>query len=509
LKFLACLASSIPSVLIADDCNDTNRTIVDRPGKQAGSEIVEQCGLTSFTFSYTVSAEGTVAIVSAGAEGSITATIAGPSSCVQEYVWLGADVHECQGTLEGYHCDPNAEDVRVKLFKADPACPTIPITPESILDAFKSVLQTGAVALTVTCNRPVDASDELDPSGRKRKTARLTKCRTNETESGDLPEGAVGGYPVYVGQPDGFDSTAFVPSSPGPGTWGFTGFEQLLSHLEVQPSSLDALPEVARQALASQGILGWADDLGCRATTAAYLSRPDGSFDEYIHVVDHVASLRPDGDFSVIVTEAVDVGEARDIVFSESWARVAGDLFFASGSESLGLVYPRSTGASSLAQTSHLPHIIELADWVDGRCGLRWGPAFEHEMVEIEDGVWRVTQRVKWRYDDGVGSSAWISAILGAELDITIDTSGASPRIVRSEWRGTDGARVLRTFEAYRQAAPGVWRPSVVTKTRLGPDGFTSEAKTLQFDLRRPADAEPGLLPMPRPLLGRWLVVAD
>lgn len=491
-------------------CNNTNYHIITGPGIDPGSQTTEPCGETSVTVSVQVQTGGAIRIVTGQAQGSVSVTVKTPDKCIKSYTEYGADIHECQGPLQGWDCNPQGGTVTVKYFKADNPCPTLPTDLSKFLGAYRASIAGGSMTISVPCTAPKDATSTLDPSGRTRKTAKLTKCTTGMIETGVIdtrPEVFTDhGQTMlrYAGDAASFDFSQVPATARVSNELTLTGVDDLYEMLTS--GSIEPLPSPLQAVRQSTGPLNWIDDMACTVTDS-YTLDAAGDTIAVKRVQQLMGDLRGDGDFSLELPETVNDEAGKPVAFSTRWTRVAGNLFSAEASGLTGSILPWTNGATALAMSTQLAHTQDLIEWLNDPYGLASSDAARYESHELSPGKYQVTRHYDWSADNGVEVPLPVVALLGEVRVWTIDATGTRPRVTQIEHKygGTTVQRVV--FQRDSEVVSGTWRPAQWKIETLDASGQVVSTSQLAVTAARRPSAIPSTLEYPKPPSGIWYVL--
>lgn len=518
---LAHLSLALLAAVQDGNCNDHTYRLVSKPGEQPDTETFEHCGTTAFVVHVKIKADGSILVLSGEAEGSISVTITTPPRCVKHVVWHSGEIHECAGELEGWHCDPKGDTAQVKLLRADPACPTVPVDLEELLAGFKEMILKG-IPITLKCNELEDASDEIDDSARIRNTARIHECGSRQAPppggGGQFlttPDGAV--LYTHVGDPVAIDYPALLGGvGPLETSTSAQGLELILGHLLAEGQ--EPLVDPVQGIVAAHPAMDWIDGLTCEVQTQWTAELPGGATTSYSRAFHVTGSFRSSGDFSVEIPEIIEVqqpgppgavAQTHGVhAFLHRWTGLQGNIYYCEEGERAGYVYPELNGAAALPRASHLWVLPAIQRWTENPFQILRSGAAVHAVTDLGNGLLEVEQRIEWAYGPGAAQpNALAESLLGDVWSLLVDGTGPAPRVLELELRGSTGElRSRYAFDAYREFGPGVWRPSVVRWWEYTGAGELERATTLRFAHRGHPGPVPLPLSPPAPADGLWYV---
>lgn len=515
LSTLFAVSLTAPSVALQDaDCNGHYKSLESHVGYQPSAQTSEPCGVSSFSIHVLVEAEGRIVkIVGAEVEGAVTITISMPSECPSQKLWHTEDIHNCSSPLPGWHCNPQARQVPIKLYVSESPCPKAPskeALTKMVIKALTGVALPG-VSISVPCGKLDDVTGDLPETARYRWTAHAEKCSDkslSEVETSAeiifLDEGSHvlhGLFGEAVANPAQFDFEALVPvDEQVSGVAQVTGMDAL-SQLFAAGTHGES-PEIVSAVLEAGSPIDWIDGLGASVETSflyqeEWLERGSTWF----------GSFRESGAFDVIEQGVIQTPEGRSIARSHFYSsRGEGTIFtMAEGGRSC-MVFPVANGAATLVHQGPLADIEPIIGWLDDPYGLIDGPAVNHEVTTASDTRVLIDQFLSVEYGEGVTSSLVSEALFGYGTRFTVDTS-AEPVIVSSErYHVASGEIVQRArFSRFREVAPGVKRPMVIRTTEFEA-GVPIRHQTVTLSGSRSEGQIPTELVLPRPEEDVWLV---
>jgi hypothetical protein len=513
---LAALTLSAPSPVHQAPCNHSTYDQDDAvpPGDQPGSGTTIPCGSSSLTVHVTISAEGSVQVVDVGTSGALSIKLETPASCPSQRLNYSGEIIACEGTgsLHCWNCDPHGADVKVTLYQNHSPCPTLP--PADLLGVLNSVgaaLMDGA-PVTIPCGELKDVTEEeLDEGSRVRKSARISKCDPCESPA-ELPsrdglnayvESTGSRLFIYQGKLTALDLDTILAGFEPMSDFGtFDVDPALTAHLLGEAP--DVVPAPLEQALLALGNPEFVDDVVCEVRTTYLLNSPSFQGEATRSFV-VMGSLRSNGDFSLRLPETIR-HEGKRVSFTEHWASVDGDIFFAEEGELSGVVYPLANRSAAIALSTRLWFVNRLQQWMSDPFQVSASSAMLYSVEELEGQILRIRCAIDWSYAPEAVENVAAELLLGGECEYEVDVSGTQPIVNSMRREHSSGMVELFEFNKYMDVRPGSSRPMSMTVQEYWPDGTLSRETEFEFtSMDRTAEAGRELA-MPQPADDVWYI---
>ncbi len=493
LAALALLTASLPPLAFTpDDCTHStyDHTGAIPPGYQPGSDTFTPCGSTSATVHVSISASGEVHVVGADAEGSLAITIQSPSQCPNQRLHYSGEIIGCKdsGTLHCWNCDPQGDQVRVKLYGNPSPCPSLPpANLSAILNAAGDAVSSG-LPITIPCDELKDVTEEqLDESSWTRYTARTNRCEPCE-DGEPYPERELAGQYLTVGDAVLFmhqgklsqlDLQLLMAGAVPLAEFGaVTVPPELAAHLGADAPA--TLPEELRLARESLGAIEGLDGFVCEIATS-YAAGLPGAAGPVERTLSAYGKLRANGDYSIRLPESLSLSDGRRASFTEHWLGSAGDVYCAEEGELSGVIYPGANRSAEIPRSTRLWFLRDLQSWLVDPLRLSTSPAMRYTTEEISATRLRVTQSLTWSYAAGVQPSPEALLLFGGSTEYLLDLAPHVPRVLAFTRLRPDGTRTEVQLQRWSELAEGVQRPTLVTVTRHHQDGSLDRATTYRM----------------------------
>jgi len=514
LATLLFLAPTATALQTSGECPHQDYERLSKVGYQPDAETSTTCGETSMTISVTISAGGEIVVADADATGAISVEIATPSECKTQKLHYSGEVNGCKPPGSGYcnWCDHDAAKVNVKLYQNDSPCPSLP--PADLLGLLGGARNTitNGVPITIPCGTLKDVTNEaVDPGSRVLNSARLVGCadcdppaQSGRPDAGTyFSEGGATHF-LYQGKLNQLDMDAVLSGTERLAEAGVADLDpSLVSHLTSE--SPGALPPVLQQVRNQQGTLEWVDDIVCEVQTMYPVDVPgfEGITRRSFAVL---GDLRAGGDFSVRLPELIE-GEADEVfAFTEHWASLSGDVYFAEEGEPAGTIYPARNSSDSLPYSTRLWFISELRAWLENPYRIYASDAMEFSISEEGGGILRITQEINWSYAEGVPETPAAQWLLGGRTEFTVNTNGANPMVTKVRRVDAAGTYVDYEFEGQAAIRGTAKRPTTVNISSYAVDESLIRRTTITVTSLDRVSTEPSNLSLPQPIEDAWFI---
>ncbi len=506
----------------ATDCNNTTYKVVAKEGLQADTVVSTGCDSASYTVHIQLQADGSYLLVSGGVQGAITVTLEGPAECNTDFIEYSGAIYECAGPLQGTHCDPEGARVQVTKWTNSGPCPTLTgLGIPGLTDLINGVdnLEVWALLglpLSLPCGDMVDDTDSLDPDARRRKTARINKCKSKEAGDMVVPDGATattsgffheqGGalyWSTTQGLREGLEAEFNNAIQDDDRSFRINGASALIDQLHT--GDAQHLPESLRAVWENHAPLSNAPKLACDHTVHAQVSRPDGTQDWTKSKRSISGTISASGDADLLASQAIQVADGVE-VFMHEWTLLGGDIYHHESSSESGMVYLRRTGATALPMSCGLGFLGKMRGWMTNPFGLLTSPHAQIDVNTTDDvDTLLVTQRIKVSGYDPATDNLLARSIFGKYAEFDVDLSGDAPRIVaRRDFDDTGFLQQETNFRAFKEVLPGIWRPTVmvVHQHSLTKGHFRTEL--FEFSGKFNTEVEPLEVKLPKSVGVEW-----